>query len=181
MKRLRNSFLLVMALTHLCCLAAPAANESSNDIDAILKLFPGYHVLTLAERDAETQAFIHQHLPKQNPSIVHTDLDSDRHLDYALLLKQDKSQTAKLVVLLCPADCEKTYELDITGYAALTYLRPVPIGSRVSQTDAIDTKNYPSPATPRPHGIEVTYFEKAKMVYYWNKKQKRIEAVQTGD
>jgi len=30
-------------------------------------------------------------------------------------------------------------------------------------------------------GIEVTYFEKAKVVYYWNTKHNKIETIQTVD
>jgi hypothetical protein len=30
-------------------------------------------------------------------------------------------------------------------------------------------------------GIEVTYFEKAEVVYYWNTKHKKIETIQIGD
>jgi hypothetical protein len=55
-------------------------------------------VLTVADRDAESRASVLQHLPEQNPSVIHADTDGDRSLDYALPLKSDQSQIAKLVI-----------------------------------------------------------------------------------
>jgi len=159
------------------------AQDQDSDINTVLKLFPGYHVLTLEERDAETRSYILNHFAKANPSVIHVDIAGDGQLDFALLLRQDKSKTAKLVILLCSEDvsCKKVYDLDLTGYAEITYLRPVPVGSGVVQTDAIDTKDYPRPVRLAATGIEVTYLGKAKVVCYWNKKLKKVVEVQTED
>jgi len=179
MKRYRNHVKWIVVMGILCCVALSGAEGPKRDLDVVLSRFQGYHVMTLEERDADVRTFIRQHFPKENPSIVHADFDGDGRPDYAVLIKDSKS--TKLVVLLCPAEaeCKSVYEVDVTTDAAGVYIRPVPIGSRVSQTDAIDTDRYPPPVRLSSTGIEVTYFEKAKVVYYWNRKTKKITAVQT--
>jgi len=182
MRRLWGCILLVLA-TLVRCVAAPGAQGQSGDIDRILKGFPGCHVLTLAERDSDARAFILAHFPKHNSSIVHADFDGDGQPDYAILIRNKRSGTTKLVILLCSANiaCKSVYEVDVTSNSGGVYIRPVPMGSRVSQTDAIDTKAYPPPSRLSSTGIEVTYFGQAKVVYYWNRKQKKMETIQTED
>jgi len=182
MRRL-DGCVLFLLVTLVPCVAAPGAKGPRNDIDRILDRFPGYHVLTLLERNSDTQEFIKGHFPKNSPSVVHSDFDGDGHLDYALLLKDGKSGTTKLVVLLCSGDnqCKSVFDVDVTSSSGEVFIRPVPIGSKVSQTDAIETKDYPSPVKLRSTGIELTYFGQAKVVYYWNRKNKKVEAVQTED
>jgi len=99
------------------------------------------------------------------------------------LLRNKRSGTTKLVILLCSEDitCKSVYEVDVTSDSGGVYIRPVPMGRRVSQTDAIDTKAYPPPSRLSSTGIEVTYFGQAKVVYYWNRKQKKMETIQTED
>ena len=60
-------------------------------------------------------------------------------------------------------------------------VRPVPAGSRVSETDAIDTGDSAPSVKVGSTAIRLTYFEKAAVVLYWNKKHKKIEEVQTED
>ena len=182
MWRLCGSILLLL-VTLVLCVAAPEAEGQRNAIDRILNSFPGYHVLTLLERNSDARTFIVTHFPKHNPSVVRADFDGDGHPDYAILLKDSKSGTAKLVVLLCSGEnqCKNVYELDVTSSAGEVYVTPVPVGSRVSQTDAINTSNYPSSVKLRSTGIEVSYFGQAKVIYYWDRKHKKIEAVQTED
>jgi hypothetical protein len=140
----------------------------------------------LRERDSETKAFIVRHFPKGNPSVVHADFNGDGHPDYAILLKHNKSGATKLVVLFCSGntECKGVLEHEVTttdATSAEVYIRPVPTGSLVSQTDAIDTKDLPSPVRLKSTGIEVIYFGKAKLVVYWNNKHRKIEWVQTED
>ncbi|MGB0116868.1 MAG: hypothetical protein WCC78_15310 [Terriglobales bacterium] len=127
------------------------------------------------------RAFFVKHFPKDNPSLVRADFDGNGHPDYALLLRDDKTGATKLVVLLCAADgqCKNVYELDETAYAGAVYLRPVSMGSKVSQTEAV-SGNSP-PVKLHSTGIQVNYFEKGKVVLYWNRKLQKIEEVQTED
>src|SRR4029077_7645091 len=120
----------------------------------ILDDFPGFHMLTVAERDSDTRAFILAHFAKRNPSVVRADFDGDGHPDYAVLLKDKKSGVAKFVILLCPEDehCKKACDEDITSYDGEVFIKTVPIGRRVSQTEAIDTKDYPPPVRLRSTG-----------------------------
>jgi len=178
----RSVLVILIAVLFCCVLISTSGEERKNNIDKILSSFPGYHLLTLKELDSNTQAFIVQHFPKANPSLVHADFDGDGQLDYGLLLRNDKSQATKLVVLLCSEDvhCRSVYELDVSAYSDSVYLRPVTKGSRVSQTEAVDS-NHTAPVNLKSYGIQVTYFEKGKVVLYWNKKLKKIEEVQTAD
>jgi hypothetical protein len=138
---------LAFLIALLCCGVPPLyGEEQKGEIDRILSNFPGYHLLTLKERDSDMRAFFLQRFPKAGPSLVHADFDGDGHLDYALLLKNDKSQTAKLVVLLCSegVHCRTVYDLDVTASSGSVYLRPAPVGSTASATDAVDARKHPS-------------------------------------
>jgi hypothetical protein len=165
-----------------CCIGLSAGEERKSDVDSILSSFPGYHLLTLKERDSDARAFFTQHFPKANPSVVRADFNGDGHLDYALLLRNDKSQATKLVVLLCSEDahCRSVYDVDVSAYSGSVYLRPRTRGSRVSETEAVDT-NHTAPVNLKFSGIQVTYFGKGEVVLYWNRKLKKIEEVQTAD
>lgn len=183
MSRLSGSVLVTLIAGLFCCNPILlSGKEQKSNIDEIVSGFPGYHLLTLKERDSDTREFILQHFPRSNPSVVHADFDGDGHLDYALLVRNDKSQATKLVVLLCSEDvhCRSVYELDVSAYFDSVYLRPVSRGARVSQTEAIDS-NHTASVSLKSYGIQVTYFEKGKVVLYWNKKLKKIEEVQTAD
>jgi len=181
---LRASFLAALLASFLCCcVGLSAPQEQKSGVGNVLSNFPGFHLLVPKERDPDTTAFILKRFPKSNPSVVHADFDGDGNLDYALLLKNDKSQATKLVVLLCSESghCRSVYELDVTAGSGIVYLRPVATGSVVSQTEAIDSTTAPSPAKLHSIGIQVAFFEKAAVVLYWDRKVKKIREVQTAD
>ncbi len=163
---LNISVLATLLASLLSCVGIATEEQQKSTIpSSVLANFPGYHLLTLKERDSDTGAFLAGHFPKSNPSVVHGDFDGDGHQDYALLLKDDKSPMTKLVVLLCSNDdhCRNVYERDVTMYSDLVFLRPV---------------TTPSSKLTR---IQVTYFEKGKVLLYWNEKVKKIKEVQTAD
>ncbi len=175
--------LAVLVAGFFCCALVSGAVDVKNDIDTVLSSFPGYHLLTLEERDSDARAFIVKHFPKASASVVHADFDGDGHLDYALLLKNDKSQATKLFVLLCSEEvrCRTVYQLDVTAYSGSAYLRPVAMGSVVSQTEALDSPNPSALAKLQSTGIQITYFGKGAVVLYWNKKLRKIAEIQTED
>jgi hypothetical protein len=174
-------WILVLMVVLLRSVLASASDGHAGNISTVLTQYPGYHLLTLQERDPDLKAFLAQHFPKSNPSVVRADFNGDGNPDYALLLKNDKTGAAKLVVLLCSADgqCKSVYDLDEATYASVAYLRPMSTGSKVSQTEAVPG-NTP-PVKLRSTGIQVNYFEKGKVVLHWNAKHQKIEEVQTGD
>lgn len=165
------------------CAAAQPEQGLGTDIPKILKQFPGYHLLTMPDRDADVSAFLLRRSSKHNPSVVHADFDGDGHPDYAFLLKHDVDGKAEFVVLLCSGDanCRIVYQLDVTGSIAEMYISPVATGSHVSQEEARETKGNTPAVTLHTVGIQVNYFEKAAVVYYWSKKTRKIEAIQSED
>ena len=176
-----SGYILLSLLILISCVASSRSQNARSDLPNILKLFPGYHLQTLKELDSD--AGVAGHYPRANPSVVHADFDGDGSPDYALLLKNNRSEAAKLVVVLCPSNgsCKSVYESNEPTMASLIYLRPVPVGSRVTETDATGTKDEPPPVTLDSTGIEVHYFEKATVVLYWDRKHNKIEEVQTED
>lgn len=165
----------------LCFTPISTGQQRKSSIDNIVSSFPGYHLLTLKELDSDAKTFFLQHFPKATPSVVHADFDGDGQMDYALLLRNDKSQVTKLAVLLCAEDghCRNVYELDVSAYYGSAYLRPVSRGSKVSQTESADTDT--APVNLKFSGIRVTYFGKGEVVLYWNEKLKKIDEIATGD
>lgn len=182
MSRLQKFLLLSISL-QFCAAFIFAMTDWGARPDPVLKLFPGYHLLTIAERDSDTRAFIQANLPKQNPSLIQADFDGDGHPDYALLLKSDQSQNAKFVVLLCPDDnaCKQVFELDLTGSPEIMYLRKIAAKSRISQTDTTEDHDQHSGVKLTGTGIELNYFEKGAVIYYWDKAARKIGSVQTED
>ena len=163
----------------LCCLKL-SATEADSVVARVLQQFPGFHVVTLQERDSDTRAWIAKHFPKSDASVVHADFDGDGHPDLALLLKSDKSAATKLVILLCPpADqCRPAYQLDL-GSIEGTYITSVRAGSKVTETEA--EEDAAPPMRLKFTGIRLVYFEKAETVFYWNAERKQFEQIQTGD
>ncbi len=177
-----RSVLVTLIASFFCFALFSSGQERKGNVSRILSGFPGYHLLTLKELDSDARAFFLQHFPKASPSVVHADFGGDGRLDYALLLRNEKLQATKLVVLLCSEDghCRNVYELDVSASSGSNYLRRVTRGSRVSQTEAIDA-NHSAPVILKFSGIRVTYFGKAEAVLYWNEKLHKIEGVQTAD
>jgi hypothetical protein len=160
-----------------------AACGQNKNAEALPHDYPGFHLLRLAERDTDTKAFLIAHLKGSDASVVHADFDGDGYPDYAMLLKSDTSAAAKLVVLLCDAQskCRGVYEGDITGYSEEAYVSRLPVGSRVAEAGSAEGENESHPVKLTNTGIQVTYFEKGIVAYYWDKKLKKIVAVGTGE
>jgi hypothetical protein len=179
----RLGWILLLLGMGIQCAAAQADQGPGTDIAKILKQFPGYHLLTMAEREANARAFLVRHSSKSSPSIIHADFDGDGHPDYALLLKHKRDGKAEFVVLLCSGDanCTIVDQLDVTGSIAEMYIRPVATGSLVSQAEATEMQDDTPPVTPHRVGIQVNYFEKAAVVYYWEKKTRKIEQIESED
>ena len=182
MSRLVNHGLLITFLSFFVC-GAMSQVRKNKELDGILGRFPGYHLLRLQELDSAAKDFFAGHFPKQSPSVVRGDFDGDGNPDYALLLRGNKSTSAKLVVLLCSrrSECKSIYDLDLTAYSDSVYLRPASVGSRVSQRDSIPPNDSGLSKRLTSLGVEITHFEKAKVVLSWNAKRKRMDEIQVGD
>jgi hypothetical protein len=130
-----------------------------------------------------TRAFLDKRFKGFNPSVLHADFNGDGHLDYAMLLKSDNSEAAKLVVLLSDAHaghCRSVYELDINTYSETAYLSRLRVGTKVAQAgDADEEQSHPIKL--QTSGIELTYFEKGRVVLYWDKKLQKIIEIGTSD
>jgi hypothetical protein len=174
---------MILVLSLICLGAMADTNPPKDELDVVLSRFPSQHMLTIDDLDSQTKMFFLKHFPKGNPGIVRADFNGDGHEDFALVLIDNKSKAAKLQILLCSGEgaCKSAYELDVTPYSDLVYLRPIAVGSTVSQTEATDANDHTSPVKIKRTGIAITYFGKGKVVLYWNSKHKKMEEVQTED
>jgi len=147
MKRSRTCNQIIAVAFLICSTAMADAKPVEDELDVVLSHFSSQHMLTLGELDLQTRTFFLKHFPKGNPGIVRADFDGDGHEDFALLLIDNKSKATKLHILLCSGEgqCKSAYELDVAPYTDLVYLRPIAVGSTVSQTEAIDTNDQASP------------------------------------
>ena len=68
--------LVVPSLTFLAASPAPSPVDEHHSVADVLKLFPGYHVLSLTERDADVRTFFRQQYPNQNASVIRADFDA---------------------------------------------------------------------------------------------------------
>lgn len=164
--------------------STPSRGETArHSLPEVLRLFPGYHVVSLKEFDPDTRNYLLENYPKANPSVVHADFDGDGSPDYALLLKNHAQRVTKVVILLCPVTtaCKKVYDLDVSQMPGIVYLRPVLPGARVSPMDDVDTNGGVKRVKLRTAAVELNYFEKSSVVLHWNSARKKIEEIDTGD
>lgn len=153
-------FILLTFLTSLC--HAQTECKAAGGIDGILKTIPGYHVLTLDEHDAEAKRFFVENRLGADPSIVHADFNGDGTLDYALLAKNNQTGRTQVFIFLCSgAEYKNAYPLDVTGAAEITYLQRTRFHSLAA--------------------VSVVYFEKARVLLYWDKKANKIREYEAED
>jgi hypothetical protein len=175
--------LLGIALLIINCSALTAAQVRDDASDTFVhKNYPGFHLLRMSERDADTRTFLTKNFKDANPSLLHADFDGDGHPDYAMLLKSDHSTAAQLAILLCEnqEQCHPVYKLDITGASEISYLSRIPVGSKIAETDSAED-NDSHAVKLITVGVRLSYFEKAEVALYWNKQLKKIVEVATGD
>ena len=100
--------------------------ERKSDLDRAWSGFPACRWQKLKELDPDASPFFLNHHSKNNPGVVRADFDGDSNLDYARILRNDKSEGAKLGVLLCCSEghCRNVSELDISGYSDSAFLAP---------------------------------------------------------
>src|SRR5579872_6844076 len=83
----------LVVLMALCwSFVASVHGQQGIPLEDLLSRFPGYHLLTMQERDPDVQAFLHHHFPKENPSLVRADFNGDGIIDYAVLVENDKTR-----------------------------------------------------------------------------------------
>jgi hypothetical protein len=175
--------LLGLALLMISCSVPAAAQLKENAVDKLVrKNYPGFHLLRMSERDADVRTFLTTRSQRSNPSLVHADFDGDGHLDYALLLKSDRSAAAELSVLLCENTerCHAVYKIDITGASEIAYLSRIPPSSKIAEMDDAG-ENDPHAVKLKKVGVSLSYFEKAEIALYWDKKLKKIVEVGVED
>lgn len=178
--RLLANLVAVALLTTAFCSGSASAQDQKHAVETLIHdCCPGYHLMRIAERDMDTRAFLLKRSKVSDPSVIHADLDGDGKPDYAMLLKSDTSAKAKFVVLLCDVSrpCRRVYEMDVTGDSQGTYLSRLPIGSIVAPAEDDES----APLKLRTNGIQLSYFEKAELAFYWDRKLKKIVELGTGD
>ena len=171
----------ILGFISLCFCAEPLlAQQVKSGADQIARHFPGYHILALRERESATRRFLTEHRSMGNGSSLRADFNGDGKADYAFLLKSKTSADSKFVVFLCRGDeCAPRYELDVTNYAQSAFLTLMREPQVVSPSEAL-----PGSGTGKRldvNAIEISYFEKGKVVVRWDKSKHKFEEVQTED
>ena len=164
--------------------STPLRGETArHSLPEILRLFPGYHVASLKEFDPDTRNYLLENYPKVDPSVVRADFDGDGSPDFGLLLKNDATHVARVVILLCPAraSCKAVYDLDVSQMSGIVYLRPIPPGAPVPPADDDDASSSIKQTKLKTAAVELNYFGKASVVLYWNQAHKKIEEIDTSD
>lgn len=154
-----------------------------HSLPEVLRLFPGYRAVSLKEFDPDTRNYLLENYPKVDPSVVRADFDGDGSPDFGLLLKNDATHVARVVILLCPAraSCKAVYDLDVSQMSGIVYLRPIPPGAPVPPADDDDASSSIKQTKLKTAAVELNYFGKASVVLYWNQAHKKIEEIDTSD
>lgn len=154
-----------LALVETAALLLFAANRASRSetrrasLADALRLFPGYHVVSLKEYDPDTRNYLLENCPKVDPSVVRADFDGDGSPDFGLLLKNDATHVARVVILLCPAraSCKAVYDLDVSQMSGIVYLRPIPPGAPVPPADDDDASSSIKQTKLKTAAVELNY------------------------
>jgi hypothetical protein len=155
-------------------------NEST---ELIKKYFPDYVLMEIGELTPLARKYFKRHYPNLTPSFVRADFDGDGFLDLALLLRKARGKDRKTILTIFLHSnrnrFELAYYLSFGVYGGDVYIIPVESGKVVSQTESIDVPR--EKVELRNTAIELVYFEKSSVVYYWDDRMKKFESIWTSD
>lgn len=176
-------FFAVWILSYIAGSDVTEADDNSKIRNIINEYFPNYTLKDMDGLDPVTRDYFKEHYPNSNPSVVHSDFDGNGFLDFAVLLQTLDSNGGKTMFAILLGrgrnQFNLAYNLDMGASLDYVYVIPIEPGKILTQTESIET--------PRENirlkyaAVELVYFEKAAIAYYWDDKSKQFSSIQTRD
>ena len=149
-------------------------------IKLIEQHFPRYVLRDIEELSPFARNYFKSHYPNFDPSLVHRDFDGNGFEDVAFLLRESKNKDyINIFVIFLQSSHEKfkmKYCLNIGANPGDLYIIPLESGSQIESFDEprkkIKLKN---------SSVELVYFEKSSVVYYWDGRTKKFKSIWTSD
>lgn len=178
---------LFLFLVHFACLFGTVREAKSAELllvqdeykEIIQKYFSNYVLRNYDELSDYAKSYFRNRYSNLNPSLVCRDFDGNGFLDFALLLKSkgDRDGITVFVIFLQfdRNKFEKKYRLNIGIYQGDLFILPKETGElleNVEEPRKIKLKNA---------AVELVYFEKSSVAYYWSEKTKKFESIWTSD
>ncbi len=176
--RILKAYFFVIFATFLFINLSYAADNISKLINTF---YPGYKLLQFSDLDSFTQEYLSGYKFELQPGFVKADFDGNNLSDFALFLNNKSNDGSIFCIILQTA--KNDYELHeiikydrMMDYVVLSEVKP---DTLVKPTTAFDTGQ--SAVILEYPGVKLTYVGKASLVYYWNKKTKKFDSIQTSD
>lgn len=158
-------------------------SELNNIRNFIDKYFHNYEIMEIEGLDPFLQNYFRKHYPQLNPCIVYKDLDGNGLVDFGVLLKNlvgKKDRTIFAIFLHTNKNhFEPKYYQDMEFYRDDVYILPIESGSILKQTESIDAPY--KEVRLKNAAIELVYFEKSSVAYYWEEGKKDFASIWTSD
>ena len=170
-----------------CCIPEAGTNKlvpnEIEHVDLIQKYFPDYVLMNIEELENYARMWFSRHYQNLNPFLVKRDFDGNNFTDIALIMRNSKSQKGNTIFAIFLQSDKGQYELEfrlnMDIYRDDVFIIPIEAGEIVKQTLALDTP-YKEVELKNP-AVELYYFEKSSVVYYWDDKTKKFEEIWTSD
>ena len=151
--------------------------------ELIQKYFPGYVLMDIEELDPYAKDRFRSYHPDLNPSLVCGDFDGNGFLDYAFLLRNSKDKKGTTIFTIFMQSKHSQFELEFClnmgFYRNDVIIQRIEAGKILSQTKSIDEPK--EDVKLKNAAVELAYFEKSSVVYYWDDKTKKFEEIWTSD
>lgn len=152
-------------------------------VELIKRYFPDYALMEDRELTPLARDYFNKHYPKLTPSLVNADFDGNDFLDFAVLLRKGKGKDRiTILAIFLRANQQRfelAYYLSLGVYGGDVYITPVESGKIVRQTESANVPR--EKVKLKNTAIQLVYFEKSSVVYYWDDKVKKFESIWTSD
>jgi hypothetical protein len=149
--------------------------------------FPAYSIVQGDDVEPDALASWEELSKSDLPGLVATNLIGNSDKEYAMIIESkssDKPTSTLFVVAYCttsynPDSCKFIFQQDISGYSGIVYLREIPPGETIRPTGALDSDE--EETTLSHSAIEVAYFGKGSVAYYWDAASQEMKTITTSD
>lgn len=158
----------------------PSDMEESTKL--INEHFPNYDLLDYQDLDFFGKDCFEEYVNKYSPGIVNRDFNGDGLRDFALLLKDIKSNSDDVKFAIFLKQSKGRYQLtinsDLKHSKGIVFILPVEPGKVLKETEAVDTGKPRRKLKLKNAAIELWYCGKATVVFYWDHELDRFDSIQ---